>query len=138
MEFASRSNPAGRDGDIPAGAKLSQLPTGPIPLWLATMREIAGTRWSPGDGPSSTIVDWTRFIGAKYPETADYVGADYFEWAGLTVAYCMARAGIKPPFGTSQTSSFLWSAAWLAFGTPVDTPQLGDVVIFDFGGAINM
>jgi hypothetical protein len=116
----------------------SQLSPVPAPPWLATMREITGTQWSPGDGPSPIIVDWARFIATKYPETADYLGTlsrlDYFEWAGLAVTYCMAKAGIKPPFGSTDTTKFLWSPAWLAFGTPVDTPQLGDVLIFDFGG----
>jgi uncharacterized protein (TIGR02594 family) len=58
---------------------------------------------------------------------------DYFEWCGLTVAYCMAKAGIAPVFGTVDTSQFLWAAAWLNWGTArVGTPQPGDVIVFQW------
>jgi uncharacterized protein (TIGR02594 family) len=59
---------------------------------------------------------------------------DYFSWCGLTVGYCMVEAGIAPVFGGSDTSRFLWAAAWLGWGTPVTTPHQGDVLVFDFGG----
>ena len=84
------------------------------------------------------IPEWRKLIAAKYPETAPYVaaldGVDYFSWSGLALAYCMAKAGVKPVFGDTDTARFLWSAAWLSFGTKVDSPQPGDVLIFDFGG----
>jgi lysozyme family protein len=46
----------------------------------------------------------------------------------------MAKAGVAPVFGSIDTSRFLWAAAWLGWGTPVATPQPGDVLVFDFGG----
>jgi hypothetical protein len=117
-----------------AESTLSQLAA---PPWLTTMREITGTQWSPGTAAPSSILDWEKFIATQYPEMGGYItlGTGYFSWSGLTVAYCMAKAGIRPVFsGTDTTKSFLWASAWLSFGTAADTPQPGDVLIFSFGG----
>jgi uncharacterized protein (TIGR02594 family) len=109
-----------------------------VPAWLAAMRDINGTRWEPGDGPNATIAAWLHYVGTTFPDTADYCASaiheDYFSWCGLAVGYCMAKAGIAPVFGTSDTTRFLWAQAWLGWGTPVTGPQLGDVLVFDFGG----
>jgi uncharacterized protein (TIGR02594 family) len=109
-----------------------------ITSWLANMREIDGMKWGPNDGPNATIQDWLRFIGAAYPNTAAYCNSaaneEYFSWCGLTVGYCMAKAGVVPVFGTTDVTRFLWAPAWLGWGTPVTNPQPGDIVVFDFGG----
>jgi peptidoglycan hydrolase-like protein with peptidoglycan-binding domain len=110
-----------------------------IPDWLTVMREVEDTRWAPGDGPNDTIRSWLSFIGTTYPNMASYCNSvahlDYFSWCGLTVAYCMAKAGIAPVFGSTDTTRFLFAMAWLGFGTPVTSPpQPGDILIFDFGG----
>jgi uncharacterized protein (TIGR02594 family) len=109
------------------------------PSWLATMRGIDGTKWSPNDGrPNPKIQEWLQAISSTYPIMASYCDSvlhdDYFSWCGLTMGYCMDKAGIAPVFGTSDTGRFLYAAAWLGWGKPVGTPQLGDVVVFDFGG----
>ena len=109
------------------------------PNWLTEMRGLDGLKWGPGDGPNQTIQTWLQFISTTYPNMAGYCNAaahlDYFAWCGLTVGYCMAKAGIEPVFGTTETTRFLFATSWLAFGTPVTTaPQPGDVLIFDFGG----
>ncbi|WP_271615301.1 C40 family peptidase [Bradyrhizobium sp. CCBAU 51627] len=113
--------------------------TDSTPDWLAVMRQIDGTKWAPGDGPSDTIQSWLSFIGTTNPNMASYCNSvarlDYFSWCGLTVAYCMAKAGIPPVFGATETTRFLFAMSWLGFGTPVTSaPQAGDVLIFDFGG----
>jgi predicted transcriptional regulator len=117
-----------------SGPAISDSP----PPWLATMRTISGTEWSPREPIPSTIADWIKFIYERYPDTKSYLSAvesdAFFSWSGLAVAYSMASAGIKPVFGATATSRFLFDPAWLNFGTPVDTPQPGDVLIFDFGG----
>jgi len=58
---------------------------------------------------------------------------EYFPWCGATVAYCLANAGIEPVFGASDTERFLWAESWLDEGNPVETPEPGDIVVFDFG-----
>jgi uncharacterized protein (TIGR02594 family) len=101
------------------------------------MGSLDGTKWAPGDGKSSTIDSWLDAISQAYPGMKSYCDAekslDYFSWCGLTVGYCMAKAGIAPVFGSGDTSRFLYAAAWMGWGTPVSNPQPGDVVIFDFG-----
>jgi Putative peptidoglycan binding domain len=110
-----------------------------VPNWLVVMRELDGTKWAPGDGPNETIQSWLNFIATTYPNTASYCNAaahlDYFAWCGLTIGYCMAKSGIEPVFGTTDTTRFLFATSWLGFGTPVTTaPQPGDLLVFDFGG----
>jgi uncharacterized protein (TIGR02594 family) len=109
------------------------------PSWLATMQGLDGTEWSPDDGePNPKIQKWLEAISSTYPTMASYCDSvlhdDYFSWCGLTVGYCMNQAGIAPVFGTSDTGRFLYAQAWLGWGKPVGIPQLGDVVVFDFGG----
>jgi uncharacterized protein (TIGR02594 family) len=110
--------------------------SGTVP-WLAEMESIDGTKWAPGDGKSTTIESWLDAISEAYPGMKSYCDGekseDYFSWCGLTVGFCMAKAGIAPVFGTSDTGRFLWAAAWMGWGTAVSTPQPGDVVVFDFG-----
>jgi uncharacterized protein (TIGR02594 family) len=105
---------------------------------LDTMKSIVGTSWSPHDGPSPTIGTWLNFIGNRYPNMESYCSSvlhmEYFQWCGLTVAYCMAKANIAPVFGTVDVARFLWAEAWLKWGKAVSTPVAGDVVVFNFGG----
>jgi uncharacterized protein (TIGR02594 family) len=112
------------------------MTTEPAPL--DTMKSIMGTHWSPSDGENPTIIEWLRFIGANFPEMADYCTGEmhigYFSWCGATVGYCAAKAGLRPVFTRGvDTKSFFWAASWLGWGTPVTEPQPGDVLVFDFG-----
>jgi uncharacterized protein (TIGR02594 family) len=108
------------------------------PPWLEAMRANDGVKWAPGDGKNPTILEWLRLVSETYPDMASYCASamseDYFSWCGLTVGMCMTKAGIAPVFGATDTSRFLFATAWLGWGTPASTPQLGDVVVFDFGG----
>lgn len=112
-------------------------PAGPVPPWLGTMRDITGTQWSSGQQTPATILNWKRLITNKYPDTVRYLAPieqTYINWSGLALAYCMAAVGIKPPFDPQNDSkSFLRDAAWLDFGSVVDSPQSGDVLVFMFG-----
>jgi hypothetical protein len=107
-----------------------------VPAWLATMRQITGTR-ALHDNP--VILGWATEIGELFPDTAAYCkeyNHDSIAWCGLTVGYCFAKSGIKPVFGDSPTTRFLYALAWRQFGNDgtKDGPQLGDVLVFDFGG----
>jgi hypothetical protein len=92
------------------------------------MRDITGTQWSSGQPAPLNILNWNRFIANKYPDTATYltpVERSYINCSGLAVAYCMAVAGIKPPFDPqNELKSFLRDEAWLDFGAPVDSRSL--------------
>ena len=111
------------------------MPTS-VPSQLTTMQAITGTEWAPGDGPKRAIEDWLTFIGNAYPAMSNYcrsaAGLPYFEWCGLAVGYCIAKAGIQPVYGVKDTDRFLWALAWQEWGDTVQSPELGDVVVFDF------
>ena len=111
---------------------------GHTPAQLVTMREITGTHWAPGEGPNPTIGQWLQLISSTYSDMSAYcdsvMHAEYFEWCGLTVAYCMAKAGFRPVFGPEDTDRFLWSLAWKNWGEAVQTPEPGDIIVLGFGG----
>ena len=90
--------------------------SGTVP-WLATMSSLDGTKWETGDPKNPVIEGWLDAIGQAYPGMKPYCDAekalDYFSWCGLTVGYCMAKAGIAPVFGASDTGRFLWAASWM-------------------------
>jgi uncharacterized protein (TIGR02594 family) len=106
-----------------------------VPAWLATMRQIDGTN---AVNDNAVIVGWAQKIGELFPDMAPYCANytnDSIAWCGLTVGYCMAINGIKPVFGATDTDKFLYALAWKQFGTPVTSPQPGDVLVFYFGGS---
>lgn len=113
------------------------MPSSDAPQFAA-MQAIQGTHWAPGEGPSPTLGGWLRTIGSTYQDMASYANSvmqmEYFEWCGLTVGYCMTKAGIRPVFGSRDADRFLWALAWLEWGDAVQVPEQGDVVVFDFGG----
>jgi uncharacterized protein (TIGR02594 family) len=102
------------------------------------MRGLDGTHWAPGEGPNATIQSWLTYIASAYSNMAKYcksvMNDEYFEWCGLTVGYCMAKAGIAPVFGSVDTSEFLYAMAWLNWGIGQSTPQPGDVIVFGWAG----
>jgi uncharacterized protein (TIGR02594 family) len=97
------------------------------------MRDITGTLEEPGSADNPVIIAWADEIAKKFPEMRLYCAQythDSIPWCGLTVGYVMAHNGIRPVFGLNDTDKFLWARAWAQFGTKVDTPQLGDVLVF--------
>ncbi len=103
-----------------------------IPPWLTTMRTITGTHEG-NDNP--VILGFAAFIAKKFPDMANYCARythDSIAWCGLTVAYCMANAGIRPQFGATDTDKFLWADSWRQFGVAVSSPQLGDILVFQW------
>jgi uncharacterized protein (TIGR02594 family) len=111
---------------------------GASPPWLATMREISGTREYSGSADNPTILGWARFIGEKYPEMRSYCVQykhDAIAWCGLTVAYCLAKNGIRPVFGKTENERFLRAGAWQKFGVRLDKPKLGCVMVFTRSGS---
>ncbi len=97
------------------------------------MRAITGTLEVEGSADNPVILAWRDEIARRFPDTASYCAEythDSIPWCGLTVAYCMAHNGIRPVFGPDDTDKFLWAQAWKQFGTKVDRPQLGDVLVF--------
>ena len=108
--------------------------TDSIPAHLALARSQIGKY---EDGPS--ILPLAAKVGELYPEMAGYcrLVVPTTPWCGLFCGHDMAVSGIRPPYNPKvDTQSFLWARAWLGFGTPVQRgqEQLGDILVFDFGG----
>lgn len=126
--------------DVLDGKAPSAAPSSPtisvVPPWLVLMRKLRDMGVH-AEHDSAIIMAWPPAIGNKYPEMADYCKGylhDTTPWCGLTVAYVLAASGIRPQFGATDTDRFLWAASWLQFGTAVETPQPGDVMVFQWAG----
>ena len=85
------------------------------PDWLLTMRSISGLAEQPGVADEPRILAMADEIARIFPDMKSYCdqyNSDSIPWCGLTVAYCMAKAGIRPPFGDTDTDKFLWARSW--------------------------
>src|SRR5262245_35683284 len=123
------------------------LPDTEIPKWLLVMRAITGTEEFAGDADNPRIVGMANYIARKFPDMADYCAVyqhDSTAWCGLTVAFCMAVCGIRPPFGPTDTDRFLWAQSfkpWMYGGAKIiGTPVQGCVVVMtrEGGGHVTL
>ncbi len=108
-----------------------------LPPWLEAMRDITGMLEEPGSADNQQILAMADFIGDTFPDMAEYCLAynhDSIAWCGLTVAYCLAVAGIRPVFGPTDTDKFLWARAWTKFGTKLSKPKPGAIMVFERDG----
>jgi len=118
---------------IPASKTLA------VPEWLMVMRAMTGTLEAPGSADNPKILAMATKIAEAYPEMKSYCDLykhDETPWCGLTMAYCMTMAGIRPVFGPTDTDKFLWAQAWddPSFGTIINEPVLGCVVVMKRSG----
>jgi uncharacterized protein (TIGR02594 family) len=109
------------------------------PEWLLTMRAISGLSEKPGAADEPKILAMADEISRIYPDMKSYCDSynhDSIPWCGLTVAYTMAKAGIRPPFGSTDTDRFLWARSWADDPgyTVLKTPRLGCVVVLSRSG----
>lgn len=107
-----------------------------IPKWLLVMRAITGLTEEPGSGDNPKILAMANYIARKFPDMADYCALythDETAWCGLTAAFCMAAAGIRPPFGPTDTDKWMWALSWKDWmysgGKILGTPVQGCVVV---------
>ena len=110
--------------------------TGDIPRWLVVMRAITGMTEAPGADDNDKIVAMSQYIARKFPDMQEYCDLyqhDETAWCGLTVAFCMAVAGIRPPFGPTDTDKWMWALSWKDWmyggGRIIGTPVRGCVVV---------
>ena len=116
--------------------------TDPVPPWLSVMRTLTGEKEVAGAGNNPVIVGMADEISRCYPEMKSYCDlsawdADATPWCGLSAAYCMAEAGVRPPFGVTDTDKWGWALAWsddAQFGTVLGEPRLGCVVTMGRSG----
>ncbi len=90
-----------------------------------------GTKEIAGDANNPVILAWADEIGGWI---GDWYDKDSIPWCGLFVALCAKRAGF--PFDQKALSAKEW-ARW---GQKIDTPMLGDVLVFvrDGGGHVGI
>src|SRR5262245_17365604 len=110
-----------------------------LPEWLLVMRSITGVTEAPGDADNPKILAMATEIGRCYPDMKSYCDSyqhDETPWCGLTAAFCMTMAGIRPPFGPTDTDRFLWAQSWAAAPgyKPIGSPCPGCVVVMTRSG----
>lgn len=110
-------------------------PATEVPAWLSVMRAITGLTENPGSGDNPFILHMSDAIAREYPDMASYCAQythDDIAWCGLTAAYCMTLAGIRPVFGDTDTERWMWADAWSTWpdGDKLSEPTLGCVVVF--------
>lgn len=91
----------------------------PGPKMLIEALKLYGTKEQPGNGDNPEIMEWAYNTGLKRVYSGDSV-----PWCGLFMAVVAHRAGKQFP------DSPLWALNWAKFGTKVDRPMLGDVIVF--------
>src|SRR5580765_2856159 len=110
------------------------------PDFLLTMRSISGLSEKPGAADEPKIMAMADEIARIFPEMKSYCDQynhDSIPWCGLTVAYCMAKANIRPPFVKgNDTDCFLWAKSWASDNgyQILKTPRLGCVVVLTRSG----
>ena len=83
------------------------------PDWLLTMRSISGLSEKPGAADEPKIMAMADEIARIFPDMKSYCDQynhDSIPWCGLCVAYTMAKANIRPPFGGHRHRPFLVGA----------------------------
>ena len=115
------------------------------PEWLNVMRTLNGTHEVSGPEANPVIAGMSDEIGKRYPEQKWYCDlpswdSDETAWCGLSAAYCMAMADIRPPFKDKpapDTDRWGWALAWADdedFGEALAEPRLGCVVVMERDG----
>ena len=110
------------------------------PKWLLVMRAITGLTEEPGDEDNPKILGMNRYIASVYPEMEKYCDGyqhDETPWCGLTAAFCMTVAGVRPVFGPEDTDRWMWALAWnedSKWGMHLSRPQTGCVVVMERSG----
>lgn len=95
------------------------------PKMLTVALQLCGTIETPGAGSNPTILAWAQEVGGN---VADVYKADSIAWCGLFMVVVAKRSDKESP------KSPLWALSWATFGNHVDTPMLGDVLVFTRSG----
>jgi uncharacterized protein (TIGR02594 family) len=114
------------------------------PGWLLEARAMTGTAEASGSANNPRILAMADTIAAAYPDMAAYCAtytADSTAWCGLFAGYCVTTAGIRPPWGPTDTDRFLWAQSFddPSFATIIEQPRLGCIVVMtrDGGGHVS-
>lgn len=101
--------------------KYEWLTTENGPLMIQNALALYDTIESPGTKNNPVIIDWAKQVGGS---VANVYKADEIPWCGLFIAIVAQKSAkeiVKDP---------LWALNWGTFGKHVETPMLGDVLVF--------
>jgi len=109
------------------------------PEWLLVMRAMNGLTETSGSGDNPKILAMRDEIAKRYPDMASYCALythDAIAWCGLSVAYAMSMAAVRPVFGETDTDRWLWARAWddETWGYKISVPRPGCVVVMEREG----
>lgn len=96
--------------------------------WLAIARRYIGTREIPGPQSNPTILGWAKAIGGW---VASWYRNDDTPWCALYVNAVLQQAGL-PMSGTG--AALVRAKSFLDYGTPLEEPALGCILVFDRAG----
>lgn len=89
------------------------------PNMIKEFMNIYGVEEFESDKDNPIILEWADEMKVK-----EYYNHDSIAWCGLAMAIIAKRAGKEVPKG------FLWALNWLRFGNEIETPMLGDILVF--------
>ena len=92
------------------------------PKWMELARAELGTKETEGSGNNPRVVSY--FADAGEPGVRE----DSVAWCSAFVGAMLKRAGMP-------NSGSLAARSYLPYGTPVETPQVGDIVVFSRGNS---
>jgi uncharacterized protein (TIGR02594 family) len=84
--------------------------------------KLYGTSEVPGKQSNEEIMKWADELGLSSVYKNDDTA-----WCGLFVAICAKRAGKNMPFNNQGA---LWARNWAKFGSELNAPELGCVLVF--------
>lgn len=96
--------------------------------WLSVARKYIGVTEIPGPASNPTIIGWARKLGGW---VASWFVADSTPWCALYVNAVLQESGL-PMSGTG--AALVRAKSFLTYGTPLDAPALGCIMVFDRAG----
>ena len=100
-----------------------QIASGTIPPWLAAAYKEMGQREIAGPRNNMRIIEYLRTIRDI---DISNVQDDEIDWASAFAEWSLAQAGLSGPKKISPRS-------WLNWGRVIEEPEVGCIVIFQFG-----
>lgn len=89
----------------------------PLPKTISIGLSLLGTAEISGPTSNRAILSWAKQLSIPYSN-------DDVAWCGLFVAHVVKEAGKE------TVTNPLWARNWAKWGQKVDSPALGDVVVF--------
>jgi uncharacterized protein (TIGR02594 family) len=103
------------------------------------MRALTGTKEVPGPGSNPVIMAMVDEIAARYPDMEAYCAQytdDDIAWCGVAAANCLAVSDIRPPYGKTDTTRWMWADSFRTDPNMVELagPVLGCIVVMTRSG----